>query len=203
MPSEFLLPVPVLIIDHQMVTSKTLLCNILKDLGYPEEIVTYTSNLKDAEFNIFNQLPNLIFFAVTQQSDIAFIQKIKKIYPSSNLIILVKTQSTDLTLHALQLGATAYLLMDQPAEDTYKQLKVILRGGASLHQSFASYLLNETFSNQSEQEHKLSLKPAEYQILNMVSHSATQEQMVDELKLSTYQIDGFIKNIYRKLINYA
>ena len=153
MPSEFLLPVPVLIIDHQMVTSKTLLCHILKDLGYPEEIVTYTSNLKDAEFNIFNQLPNLIFFAVTQQSDIAFIQKIKKIkkiYPSSSLIILVKTQSTDLTLHALQLGATAYLLMDQPAEDTYKQLKVILRGGASLHQSFASYLLNETFSNQSE-----------------------------------------------------
>ena len=118
MMSEFLLPVPVLIIDHQSMTSKTVLFNILGDLGYPEDLITFSENLADAEQQIFNQLPNLIFLVVTQQSDISFIHKIKKIYPSSNLIILVNEQSADLTLHAIQLGATAYMLIQQPIEDT-------------------------------------------------------------------------------------
>ena len=203
MMSEFLLPVPVLIIDHQAMTSKTVLFNILENLGYPEDLITFTENLADAEQQIFNQLPNLIFFVITQQSDLSFIHKIKKIYPSSNLIILVNEQSTDLTLHAIQLGATAYMLIQQPMEDTYNQLKTILRGGAALHPSFAKFLLSETFSPQNAAPKQLSLNPAEYQILDMVSHSATQEQMVRELKLSTYQIDGFVKNIYRKISSYS
>ncbi|WP_180063447.1 response regulator transcription factor [Acinetobacter sp. YH16042] len=203
MMSEFLLPVPVLIIDHQSMTSKTVLFNILGDLGYPEDLITFSENLADAEQQIFNQLPNLIFLVVTQQSDISFIHKIKKIYPSSNLIILVNEQSADLTLHAIQLGATAYMLIQQPIEDTYNQLKTILRGGAALHPSFAKFLLSETFSPQNAAPKQLSLNPVEYQILDMVSHSATQEQMVNELKLSTYQIDGFVKNIYRKICSYS
>lgn len=198
MASDFLLPVPVLIIDHQAVTSKSLMYDILKNLGYPQELISFVDNLIDAKQSIFNLLPNLIFLVATQQSDIAFIHQIKKIYPSSNLIVLVQEQSTDLTFHALQLGATAYLVIDQSTENIYQQLKIILRGGAALHQSFAKFLLNEPLHQQSKCAEQLNLNPAEYQILDMVSHSATQEQMVDELKLSTYQINGFIKNIYRK-----
>ncbi|OTG79954.1 hypothetical protein B9T33_10575 [Acinetobacter sp. ANC 5054] len=203
MTGDFLLPVPVLIIDHQSVTSKNLMYDILADLGYPQDLISFVDNLQDAKQKIFDILPNLIFLVTTTQSDIAFIHKIKKIYPSSNLIVLVQEQSTDLILHALQIGATAYLVLDQSAEDTYKQLKVILRGGAALHESFAKFLLNASLSTQANISNQFMLNAAEYQILDMVSHRATQEQMVNELKLSTYQIDGFVKNIYRKLYSYS
>jgi len=154
--------------------------------------------LDAAEKLMIQHLPNLIFYSAFERADLNFIKTIKHCCPSSHLVTFHQAAQTELIAAALQAGADAYLLDGASAEAALQQMKSILRGGAALHPQFARCLLQEAFNSAGSAAVK-PLSPAEQQILQLISQSSTAEQAAAQLKLSAYQVDGLIRNIFRKL----
>ena len=198
MVNDLILPVPVLLINRRTALPEPLLRNILKDMGYPQELIMSGQTLDAAEKLMIQHLPNLIFYSAFERADLNFIKTIKHCCPSSHLVTFHQAAQTELIAAALQAGADAYLLDGASAEAALQQMKSILRGGAALHPQFAHCLLQEAFNSAGSAAVK-PLSPAEQQILQLISQSSTAEQAAAQLKLSAYQVDGLIRNIFRKL----
>ncbi len=204
MHNELILPVPVLIIHQGRITPalqphSIVLHIILKDLGYPEELVLSANSEEQANQVTAEHLPNLVFLNIQDRSNLRAIQNIKQLYPFSYLITIHEGifKSAEI-LEAIQLGADAYLLSDAPAEQQFQHLKCILSGGAILHPQLAQ-LLQKQFSSASNLPAHHLFSPAETQILRHISHSESPEETASSLKASEYQIYSFIKNIFRKI----
>ena len=198
MVNDLILPVPVLLINRRAALPEPLLRNILKDMGYPQELIMSGQTLDAAEKLMIQHLPNLIFYSAFERADLNFIKTIKHCCPSSHLVTFHQAAQTELIAAALQAGADAYLLDGASAEAALQQMKSILRGGAALHPQFARCLLQEAFNSAGSAAVK-PLSPAEQQILQLIGQSSTAEQAAAQLKLSAYQVDGLIRNIFRKL----
>ena len=199
MVNDLILPVPVLLINRCAALPEPLLRNILKDMGYPQELIMSGQTLDAAEKLMIQHLPNLIFYSAFERADLNFIKTIKHCCPSSHLVTFHQAAQTELIAAALQAGADAYLLDGASAEAALQQMKSILRGGAALHPQFARCLLQEAFNSAGSSATVKPLSPAEQQILQLISQSSTAEQAAAQLKLSAYQVDGLIRNIFRKL----
>ncbi len=208
MMNDLMLPVPVLMINHRAKVPEVQLQKVLVKLGYPQELIFYCIALDDARHLISEHLPNLIFYAVEDKTDLEFIPAIKALYPSTHLVTFHAAEHTALIYQALCLGADAYLLQNEQPESVYIQLRSILRGGAALHPAFAQYLLQEKFNtrrenintdNSYEIKQQPMLSAPEYQILQHSSESENMMQIAQELQLSAYQVDSFIKSIFKKL----
>ena len=195
MLNDLILPVPVLMINRRAALPEPLLRHILKNLGYPQELIMSGQPLDGAEKMMIQHLPNLIFYSAFERADLDFIKTIKHCCPSSHLVTFHQAVQAELISAALQAGADAYLLDGASAEAAQQQMKSILRGGAALHPQFARCLLQEAFNSAAVKP----LSPAEQQILQLISQSSTAEQAAAQLKLSAYQVDGLIRNIFRKL----
>lgn len=204
MHNELILPVPVLMIHPGRITPafqqhKIVLQTILKDLGYPEELLLEAENKQQAKTAISEHLPNLIFFTVQTPDDLLFIQEMKGIYPASYLVTMHEQASLpEELLTAIQLGADAYLLSNTPAEQQFQHVKWILRGGAILHPQLAQQLRKPLHNNPQSPSQPL-LSNAEIQIIQHISQTQSAAETASALKLSEYQVYSFIKNIFRKL----
>ena len=198
MLNDLILPVPVLMINRRAALPEPLLRNILTDLGYPLELIMSGQALDGAEKMMIQHLPNLIFYSAFERADLDFIKTIKHCCPSSHLVTFHQAAQAELISAALQAGADAYLLDGASAETVRQQMKSILRGGAALHPQLARRLLQEAF-NSAGRPAAGQLSPAEQQILQLIGQSSTAEQAAEQLKLSAYQVDGLIRNIFRKL----
>lgn len=198
MLNDLILPVPVLMINRRAALPEPLLRHILKNLGYPQELIMSGQTLDCAEKMMIQHLPNLIFYSAFERADLDFIKTIKHCCPSSHLVTFHQAAQAELISAALQAGADAYLLDGASAEAAQQQMKSILRGGAALHPQLARRLQQEAF-NSAGSPAAGQLSPAEQQILQLIGQSSTAEQAAAQLKLSAYQVDGLIRNIFRKL----
>lgn len=198
MLNDLILPVPVLMINRRAALPEPLLRHILKNLGYPQELIMSGQTLDGAEQMMIQHLPNLIFYSAFERADLDFIKTIKHCCPSSHLVTFHQAAQAEWISAALQAGADAYLLDGASAEAAQQQMKSILRGGAALHPQLARRLQQEAF-NSAGSPAAGQLSPAEQQILQLISQSSTAEQAAAQLKLSAYQVDGLIRNIFRKL----
>lgn len=200
MINDLILPVPVLIIDHLGMTPELLLKGTLSQLGYPQDLVMFSPSIENAKSIITEHLPNLIFYSVNSSIDLDFIRIIKQIQPSSYLVTLHNAKQPQLIFNAIQMGSNAYLLNGTSLETSLQQLKTILRGGAIIHSLFADFLLQHKFNGESHLTSDDQLYPPKYQILQLTSQKNTVDQIAQQLNLSTYQVDSFIKAIFRKLV---
>ena len=198
MLNDLILPVPVLMINRRAALPEPLLRHILKNLGYPQELIMSGQTLDGAEKIMIQHLPNLIFYSAFERADLDFIKTIKHCCPSSHLVTFHQAAQAEWISAALQAGADAYLLDGASAEAAQQQMKSILRGGAALHPQLARRLQQEAF-NSAGSPAAGQLSPAEQQILQLIGQSGTAEQAAAQLKLSAYQVDGLIRNIFRKL----
>lgn len=198
MLNDLILPVPVLMINRRAALPEPLLRHILKNLGYPQELIMSGQTLDGAEKMMIQHLPNLIFYSAFERADLDFIKTIKHCCPSSHLVTFHQAAQAELISAALQAGADAYLLDGSSAEAAQQQMKSILRGGAALHPQLARRLQQEAFYSAGSPAAG-QLSPAEQQILQLIGQSSTAEQAAAQLKLSAYQVDGLIRNIFRKL----
>ncbi|MGE8541035.1 response regulator transcription factor [Acinetobacter sp. ANC 3813] len=204
MHNELILPVPVLMIHQGRITPaeqqhNIVLQIILKDLGYPEELVLSAHSTEQAQSIIYEHLPNLIFYYIQDSRDLPFIQKIKTLYPASYLVTLHENAAkTNEIIEAIQLGADAYLLTDAPAEQQFQHVKCILSGGALLHPQLAQHLQTQ-FKDGAAGLQQTIFSHSEAQIIQHISQSQSAKETAEVIQVSEYQVYTLIKNIFRKL----
>ena len=205
---DAVLPVPVLIVEDEYVI-QCRLKNILKDLGYSDEVLLFANNVREAEY-LLQQEPfclALIDLGLSDGNGISIIEKIHEL-GSQTLILVVSAWSTqDSLLKAIKAGATGYVLKERDDTEVSLAIRSILRGGAPIDPFIAREILKQISSSEPsssleqivldpEQE---SLTQREKEILSLVAQGLSNREIADELCVSRYTVESHIKHIYRKL----
>ena len=205
---DAVLPVPVLIVEDEYVI-QCRLKNILKDLGYSDEVLLFANNVREAEY-LLQQEPfclALIDLGLPDGNGISIIEKIHEL-GSQTLILVVSAWSTqDSLLKAIKAGATGYVLKERDDTEVSLAIRSILRGGAPIDPFIAREILKQISSSEPsssleqivpdpEQE---SLTQREKEILSLVAQGLSNREIADELCVSRYTVESHIKHIYRKL----
>ncbi len=205
---DAVLPVPVLIVEDEYVI-QCRLKNILKDLGYSDEVLLFANNVREAEY-LLQQEPfclALIDLGLSDGNGISIIEKIHEL-GSQTLILVVSAWSTqDSLLKAIKAGATGYVLKERDDTEVSLAIRSILCGGAPIDPFIAREILKQISSSEPsssleqivpdpEQE---SLTQREKEILSLVAQGLSNREIADELCVSRYTVESHIKHIYRKL----
>jgi DNA-binding NarL/FixJ family response regulator len=121
---------------------------------------------------------------------------------SVKTIILTMYNEEDMFNAAMDLGAKAYVLKENAANDIVAALEKVSRG-----ESFISPLMLEAGQRRSERVRELllgkpqieSLTPAERRILKLVGEDYTSKEIADLLKLSVRTVENHRQHICDKL----
>lgn len=205
---DAVLPVPVLIVEDEYVI-QCRLKNILKDLGYSDEVLLFANNVREAEY-LLQQEPfclALIDLGLSDGNGISIIEKIHEL-GSQTLVLVVSAWSTqDSLLKAIKAGATGYVLKERDDTEVSLAIRSILCGGAPIDPFIAREILKQISSSEPsssleqvvpdpEQE---SLTQREKEIPSLVAQGLSNREIADELCVSRYTVESHIKHIYRKL----
>jgi DNA-binding NarL/FixJ family response regulator len=117
-------------------------------------------------------------------------------------IILTMYQEEDMFNAAMDLGAQAYVLKENAANDILAALEKVARG-----EIFVCPSLREAGRRRSDRVQELllgkpqieTLTPSERRILKLVGEDYTSKEIADRLQLSVRTVDNHRQNICRKL----
>lgn len=117
-------------------------------------------------------------------------------------IILTMYNEEDMFNAAMDLGAKAYVLKENAANEIVAALEKVDRG-----ESFVSVLMREAGQRRGERVRELllskpqieSLTPAERRILKLIGEDYTSKEIADRLKLSVRTVDNHRQHICNKL----
>jgi len=123
---------------------------------------------------------------------------LKKISPSTDVIVLTIYDDDEKVFRAICNGATGYLLKDAPAESIIAAIHDVLQGGAPMNAHIARRVL-DMFTRLSVPQAEYGLTAREKEILHELTEGLTKKQIAEKLFLSFFTIDTHLKNIYAKL----
>jgi DNA-binding NarL/FixJ family response regulator len=121
---------------------------------------------------------------------------------SIKAIVLTMYKEEDMFNAAMDLGAKAYVLKENAANDILTALEKVAQG-----ETFVSALMLEAGCRRSERVQQLllskpqieTLTPSERRILKLVGEDCTSKEIADHLHLSVRTVDNHRQNICRKL----
>ena len=123
---------------------------------------------------------------------------IKKIIPTTQLIMLTIREEDDVVFEALRTGASGYLLKNAPPDRVVAAIEEAHRGGVPMTGSIARKVLH-LFREQSAPGVDYGLTAREVEILQLLVDGLKLRQIAEKLFLSRHTVDSHIRNIYAKL----
>ncbi len=123
---------------------------------------------------------------------------IKKIIPTTQLIMLTIREEDDVVFEALRAGASGYLLKNAPPDRVVAAIEEAHRGGVPMTGSIARKVLH-LFREQSAPGVDYGLTAREVEILQLLVDGLKLRQTAEKLFLSRHTVDSHIRNIYAKL----
>lgn len=122
------------------------------------------------------------------------IKAIRAQQPSSRIIVLTTYDSDADILHAIEAGATGYLLKDAPREELFSAIRAAARGASALAPAVAARLMTRMRSPAEE-----NLSPREIEVLQLVAKGAGNKEIGKSLHISTATVKTHLIHIYGKL----
>jgi DNA-binding NarL/FixJ family response regulator len=140
-------------------------------------------------------------------SGVEAIPRIKALNPDAKIIMLTQSNMEADVIRSIQFGAAGYLLKSSSLEEIIQGIRTVLQGGAPLDAGVAKYILNALSSRhkttQIKKPHtskiKTKLSKRETETLTLLSEGFSRKQIADQLGISDYTVDEYIKQVYHKL----
>lgn len=129
---------------------------------------------------------------------------VKNKYPQIKVIMLTVVDDDEYIFNAIKAGANGYLLKEIDAENLYKSIIEVIKGGAPMTPSIAlktlNLLRNPAIANtQKEETETIKLTKRETEILIQLSKGLNYNSISDNLIISPSTVRKHIENIYKKL----
>lgn len=129
---------------------------------------------------------------------------VKNKYPQIKVIMLTVVDDDEYIFNAIKAGANGYLLKEIDAENLYKSILEVTKGGAPMTPSIAlktlNLLRNPDFStSQPEKLDDIKLTKRETEILVQLSKGLNYNSISENLIISPSTVRKHIENIYKKL----
>ena len=131
-------------------------------------------------------------------SGIELIPELKKLSPSSKIIIITIHDDDENVFKAICAGATGYLLKDLSSEKIVDSIDEVMNGGAPMNSHIAKKVLN-MFRDQNIKSDGYSLSDREKEILSLLIEGLSKKHIAEKIFLSHHTVDSHIRNIYAKL----
>ncbi len=128
---------------------------------------------------------------------ISAVREIKRLTPTTQVIILTSYAQDDYIFNAIKAGALSYLLKDAGPEDLVAAVRAAVRGESVLHPMVAARLLREVRSR--ERSPWSDLTPRELEVLTYVARGRSNQEIARELVLSEATVRTHMANILSKL----
>jgi len=131
-------------------------------------------------------------------SGIELIPELKKLSPSSKIIIITIHDDDENVFNAICAGASGYLLKDLSSNGIVNSISEVMNGGAPMNSHIAKKVLN-MFRDQNVKSSGYSLSEREKEILALLVDGLSKKQIAENIFLSHHTVDSHIRNIYAKL----
>jgi DNA-binding NarL/FixJ family response regulator len=159
-----------------------------------------------------NQLPKVILMDI-EMPQMNGIQAVYEVYQryghQIKIIMLTVFDQEDKIFHAIQAGASGYLMKDEKASTIINSINEVLAGGSPMSSIVATKILEllrstqklQVIDNQPNevQPKDFELTKRETEILQLISRGMTYKQIAEQLFVSDKTIKKHIENIYNKL----
>ncbi len=129
---------------------------------------------------------------------------VKNKYPQIKIIMLTVVDDDDYVFKAIKAGANGYLLKEIDAENLYKSILEVTKGGAPMTPSIALKTLNllrnpNLLDIKLNEQEEIKLSKRETEILIQLSKGLNYNDISDNLIISPSTVRKHIENIYKKL----
>jgi DNA-binding NarL/FixJ family response regulator len=140
----------------------------------------------------------LLDIGLPGMSGIELIPELKKLSPSSKIIIITIHDDDENVFNAICAGASGYLLKDLSSDSIANSISEVMNGGAPMNSHIAKKVLN-MFRDQNIKSEGYDLSEREKEILALLVDGLSKKQIADNIFLSHHTVDSHIRNIYAKL----
>ena len=169
------------------------------------EVVAQASDGENAVRLARKYVPDVLLTDINMPglTGIQVTQTVKKELPSVGIVILTIYHDDANVFEAIKACATAYVLKDNPPEETVAAIRAVHRGDSILHPSIAARVLSEfnRISTQRTADLKLfsELTDREIEVLKEVTTGKRNREIAETLFISEKTVKNHISNILFKL----
>jgi NarL family two-component system response regulator LiaR len=144
-------------------------------------------------------LPNvaLLDLLMPTMDGIAAAREIKRLAPSTQIIVLTSYYDDEQIFAAIKAGALSYLLKDSSPQELIEAVRAAARGESKLHPMVAARMLREMQQRQHLPLNDLS--PRELDVLTRIARGRSNHEIAQELVISEPTVRTHVANILSKL----
>ena len=127
--------------------------------------------------------------------------KVKQQFPTTEILMFTVFEDKEKVFHALQAGASGYILKTSSMKTIKTSILELLNGGAPMTPSIAKKVLTyfSSIPEEKKNENLDQLTKRELEVAKLLVDGNTYKQVAYYLKISTDTVRQHIKNIYTKL----
>lgn len=192
----------VLIVDD-LEDARELLTELV-NTGFPTAKVTTADSVAGAHAAIIGRRFDLALVDLSLGDGIGteVIALLRQRQPGCMAVVASIHDDDERLFAALQAGASGYLLKDQPADLTLRQLQLIADGQPPLSPAVARRLIQHFQGRQQSEPAPVTeeaLTPREREVLGLLARGFTLTDIARQLEISRHTVGDHVKNLYRKL----
>jgi DNA-binding NarL/FixJ family response regulator len=131
-------------------------------------------------------------------SGVECIKATKDKCPSTQFMMFTVYENDDKVLHALQAGATGYLLKRTEPDRIIESIKELNQGGSPMSSNIARKLLTIFFDNKKTNRIEI-LSERENAVLRLLADGLLYKEIAEQLSIAHGTVRQHIHNIYEKL----
>jgi DNA-binding NarL/FixJ family response regulator len=132
-------------------------------------------------------------------SGVECVRQLKSACPEIQVIMLTVYDDADRIFHALQMGASGYLLKRSSSDDILRAILEVREGGAPMSSYIARKVVQSFRTPAPAEGTGEVLTKRENEVLAHVARGCSNKEVAEALGISTETVRGYLKTIYSKL----
>ena len=194
----------ILIVDDHPLFREGLKSILKRATGY--EVVGQAGNAREAIRAVKNIKPDLVLLdlALPDKSGLEVSQEIRKISPSTHIMIVSMHSKVDYIVKAFQAGATGYMTKESATEGLLQGIERVLNGDYFMDSS-VSHTVVKKLMQTPEKEMKItdtnyeSLTPREQEVMVLLAEGYSAKEASAKLFISPKTVENHRTSIMNKL----
>lgn len=141
----------------------------------------------------------LMDLVMPKMDGIGAIREIRRLSPSTKVIVLTSFADDDRVFAAVKAGAAGYLLKDVDHQALSDAVRTVHEGGALLHPAVAAKLMKEFTEERPSPASPDRLTQREMEVLRLVARGMANKEIALELGIAEKTVRTHVSNVLQKL----
>jgi DNA-binding NarL/FixJ family response regulator len=133
------------------------------------------------------------------RSGIACVEKLRRLSPATQVIMLTIEEDSERVFESLKSGATGYLVKHATPAEILEAITEVHRGGAPMSGSVARKVVTAFRAPPPADAGDLKLSDREEEVLRLLARGHRSKEIAEELGIGVGTVNTYIRHIYEKL----